>query len=152
MALLLTASRASPVIRAQPPTVDLGYTRYAGTHLISGVDQYLGISYAAPPLGELRWRAPAEPSRNDSFQDATKVRYPSHSIFHELSLDSTVPYALARLDSKHLHPLLRRARIAFTWMFTYLQVYTWVPNTLSGCTFPAVATPLTQMLVIMGLR
>jgi acetylcholinesterase len=43
------------------PVVDLGYSKYEGITLSSGVNQYLGIRYAAPPLGDLRFRAPAEP-------------------------------------------------------------------------------------------
>ena len=31
--------------------VDLGYSQYQGTVLSSGINQYLGIRYAAPPLG-----------------------------------------------------------------------------------------------------
>ena len=74
-ASLLALSTASPVsLTSASPIVDLGYSRYQGTHLSTMVDQYLGISYAAPPLGDLRWRAPAEPLPNSTLQDATKVR------------------------------------------------------------------------------
>lgn len=30
--------------------IDLGYARYQGTYLSAGVNQYLGMRYAAPPL------------------------------------------------------------------------------------------------------
>jgi acetylcholinesterase len=49
-------------------TVDLGYSTYVGTQLAAGVNQYLGVRYAAPPTGELRWRAPADPLHNDTTQ------------------------------------------------------------------------------------
>lgn len=44
------------------PTVDLNYTTYVGTSRKSGINVFLGMRYAEPPLGELRWRAPIEPS------------------------------------------------------------------------------------------
>ncbi|GFF73449.1 lipase 1 [Aspergillus lentulus] len=53
------------------PVVDLGYSRYQGVRLAAGVDQYLGMRYAAPPLGNLRFRAPREPAHNSTLQDAS---------------------------------------------------------------------------------
>ena len=45
-----------------PPTVDLGYATYTGTHL-PGVSQneFLGIRFGAAPVGNLRFRAPQLP-------------------------------------------------------------------------------------------
>ncbi|CAG8926009.1 unnamed protein product [Penicillium salamii] len=60
---------ASPSKRPIP--VDLGYSRYQGVSLSNGVDQYLGISYAKPPLGNLRFRAPESPERADGILDAS---------------------------------------------------------------------------------
>lgn len=54
--------------------VDLGYTKYQGVQLQAGVNQYLGLRYAAPPLGNLRFRAPADPPRNRTSQGALQVR------------------------------------------------------------------------------
>jgi hypothetical protein len=53
--------------------VDLGYAKYQGTVLEAGVTQFLGMRYAAPPLGDLRWRAPQDPPHVDGVQDATQV-------------------------------------------------------------------------------
>ncbi|KAE8381490.1 Alpha/Beta hydrolase protein [Aspergillus bertholletiae] len=53
------------------PTINLGYAQYQGVRLPAGVDQYLGMRYAAPPLAELRFRAPQEPVRTSSVQDAS---------------------------------------------------------------------------------
>ncbi len=55
--------------------VDLGYTRYAGMQVNSDVLAFLGMRYAAPPVGEMRWRAPVEPPSINSTQDATTVRH-----------------------------------------------------------------------------
>ena len=55
-------------------TVDLGYSKYTG---ISAADNkiasWLGIRYAAPPVGNNRFRAPQPPLVNSSVQLANKV-------------------------------------------------------------------------------
>jgi len=40
-------------------------------HNDEGVLEFLGIPYAAPPLGDLRWRAPEAPTQWDGTRDAT---------------------------------------------------------------------------------
>lgn len=54
-------------------TVDLGYAQYKGAATANGVKQFLGMRYAAPPLGDLRWRAPQDPERKNGVQDASTV-------------------------------------------------------------------------------
>ncbi|KAK0273487.1 hypothetical protein LTR35_012237 [Friedmanniomyces endolithicus] len=46
-------------------TVDLGYSKYEG-YTAQNVNQWLGIRFAAPPTGDLRWRAPQPPPLNNS--------------------------------------------------------------------------------------
>ncbi|CAG8952486.1 hypothetical protein HYFRA_00001233 [Hymenoscyphus fraxineus] len=65
--LVLGISRAENVCL----TVDLGYAKYRGANVKNGVSQWLGMRYAAPPLGDLRWRAPADPLVNTTLQPAT---------------------------------------------------------------------------------
>lgn len=55
------------------PIVDLGYSVYQGNTYNDGVSQWLGIRYAAPPTGNLRFAAPQDPIENGTLQQATKV-------------------------------------------------------------------------------
>lgn len=56
-----------------PLTVDLGYSKYQGSNVENGVTQWLGIRYAAAPVGDLRFRAPRDPTANTTLQIANKV-------------------------------------------------------------------------------
>ena len=53
--------------------VDLGYSTYQGNTHSDGVNQWLGIRYAAPPTGDLRFAAPQDPIENSTLQEANKV-------------------------------------------------------------------------------
>ena len=71
---------AGPLPHPPPPrgkplssVVNLGYSQYQGTVLHAGVNQYLGMRYAAPPIGNNRWRAPQDPAHQRGVQDATQV-------------------------------------------------------------------------------
>lgn len=58
---------------APQPIVDLGYARYQGEALPNGISQWLGMRYAAPPVGSLRFAAPQDPHTVDGVQDASAV-------------------------------------------------------------------------------
>ncbi|KAK3330408.1 Alpha/Beta hydrolase protein [Apodospora peruviana] len=72
--LLVLSGRYSNLPGAGNPVVDLNYTVYEGRRLPNGVDSFLGMRYAAPPLGNLRWRAPAAPHRTGGVEQAAYVR------------------------------------------------------------------------------
>jgi carboxylesterase type B len=76
--LLLTALATSA--RAISPIVDLGYRKYRGQEHANGLTEWLGIQYAAPPVGELRFAAPKDPPHKNGVEDADKVNklYASH--------------------------------------------------------------------------
>lgn len=61
------------------PVVDLGYAKYRGIrNTTDATDTYYGIRYAAAPVGNLRWQAPAPIETNSNYSsseiiDATSV-------------------------------------------------------------------------------
>ena len=54
-------------------TIDLGYSKYLGVDECNGISHWLGIRYAAPPVGDLRFRAPQDPVFNETLQIADTV-------------------------------------------------------------------------------
>jgi len=67
---LLAATLFCSSALAVPPTVNLDYGSYRGVPLQNGITQWLGLRYAAPPLGDLRFQAPQPPVRTNGTQDA----------------------------------------------------------------------------------
>ncbi|KAI0175626.1 alpha/beta-hydrolase [Hypoxylon sp. FL1284] len=67
--------------------VNLGYAQYQGSLVgaSGGVAQYLGLRFAAPPTGERRWRAPADPEQDDNGDQAANA-------FGPVCLGIMVPY------------------------------------------------------------
>ncbi|KAJ7653507.1 Alpha/Beta hydrolase protein [Mycena rosella] len=60
------------VYGAHAPVVDLGYAQYQGVFDAGlNITSFLGIRYAAPPTGNLRWRAPAPPAKVGGIQVAS---------------------------------------------------------------------------------
>ncbi|KAJ7678166.1 alpha/beta-hydrolase [Mycena polygramma] len=68
---VLTAGVIASVSAQSGPIIDLGYARYQGAVSAANISQYLGIRYAAPPLGDLRFRAPHPPFNVTGVQQAT---------------------------------------------------------------------------------
>lgn len=65
---------------ATAPLIHLDYATYQGSRADgAGVDQFLGMRFAEPPLGDMRFRAPQVPAHEDQVQDATKVRHIYHA-------------------------------------------------------------------------
>jgi hypothetical protein len=73
LAQLLVLTVFFAAVLAREVVVDLGYARYRGEALSNGVAQWLGIRYAAPPLGALRFSAPQDPEKVAGVQDASQV-------------------------------------------------------------------------------
>jgi hypothetical protein len=58
---------------AVDPVVDLGYSKFRGRVVGDGTTQWLGMRYATPPLGRLRFSAPQPPANTSGIQDASNV-------------------------------------------------------------------------------
>ena len=82
----------------QQPVVDLGYALYEGTGLAAGVNQFLGIQYGAPPLGDLRWRAPQDPEVNRTVQSATEFAPTCLGLFGPIEVTKDVNEDCLYLD------------------------------------------------------
>ena|ERR1700733_2153786 len=72
--LVFAATISAYPVDPSSPTVNLGYTQYQGTNLENGITQWLGMRYAAPPVGSLRFRAPQDPIPNSALQIADTVK------------------------------------------------------------------------------
>lgn len=62
-----------PAVVAPSMGLHLGYASYQGQYLPMVSTQWLGMRYAAPPLGALRFSAPRDPVRRGGIQNATEV-------------------------------------------------------------------------------
>ncbi|KAG6375166.1 Carboxylesterase [Boletus reticuloceps] len=72
LSLLVLAS--VPECATTPPTVNLGYAQYKGAVDIgTNSTSFLGIRYAAPPVGNLRWAVPQPPPTLSGVQEATSA-------------------------------------------------------------------------------
>lgn len=70
----IAALPTNTALPSSSAVVDLGYAKYQGITNEAGINQYLGLRYAAPPLGDLRWRAPQDPESLSGIQNASTVR------------------------------------------------------------------------------
>lgn len=71
--ILSSALLASTASANLPEVVDLTYSKYQGVALSNGVTQWLGMRYAAPPLGDLRFMPPQDPPHTEEIQPADTV-------------------------------------------------------------------------------
>lgn len=73
--LLVLLAYCTHIIAASAE-IKLSYGTFAGTPLSNGVTQWLGIPFAAKPIGDLRFAPPQDPPNFTGVQQAIKV---SHS-------------------------------------------------------------------------
>ncbi|THZ02294.1 alpha/beta-hydrolase [Aureobasidium pullulans] len=72
--LLAVASTSVSSVFALSSNISLDYATYQGTSGSDGMTRFLGMQYAAPPVGDLRWKAPQDPAQTAAFQSAAKFK------------------------------------------------------------------------------
>ncbi|WP_135211155.1 carboxylesterase/lipase family protein [Vitreimonas flagellata] len=87
--LIAALCTAAPSLAQTAPVIDTPAGRLRGAALADGVNAFKGVPYARAPIGNLRWRAPAQMRRWRGERDATQfgaacVQPPSRggSIYH----------------------------------------------------------------------
>lgn len=68
--LLLVIQSMLPAFAQKAPKVKVEQGTLEGITLSSGIKTYRGIPFAAPPVGDLRWKAPQPPKSWDGIRDA----------------------------------------------------------------------------------
>jgi para-nitrobenzyl esterase len=76
----------STVVQADPLTVKTEQGKVHGRTINDGkVNAFLGLPYAAPPVGDMRWKAPAAPAKWTGERDASK--YGAHCAQNQVFAD-----------------------------------------------------------------
>jgi hypothetical protein len=142
------------MVAAVSPQAKLDYATYVGTSLAAGVNQFLGMRFASPPLGNRRWRAPADPMAEPSPVQAFAVRQNRHfspsSPLLTNSADSTVRFATtSELPSIQQQPHCPKTVCLST--FTPRLAPPRPPSCRCGSSSRGVATSRTRTRIITAL-
>jgi hypothetical protein len=133
----------------------LGYAQYEGTALDIGVNQFLGIRYAAPPLGNLRFRAPEDPVITHGVQDAKEVfTLPYFCGFNDLKFSHFS--SLEQPASVHLGPdqylAIPLMRTVYLSMSLHQPTRSHIRSCQFGFSFKVVVMPQILTGTSMGLK
>lgn len=139
--------------------VDLGYSRYTGNSFKDGTTQWLGIRYAAPPVGNLRFAAPQDPLRNTTIQAANEVSEAliacpaSFGSSHAYLVGSTVLAASQRkIISATAQSHQAEAKIVYLSTSTPLQMLEIIPQSfLFTSSFKGAASMTTLAQMMLGI-
>src|SRR2546430_472576 len=93
LALLLSASVSIAAAQQSSPLQVKTETGIVEGKMQGSSRAFLGIPYAAPPVGELRWKAPAPPAAWQGVRDATKfgARCMQGNIFSAMAFREVEP-------------------------------------------------------------
>ena len=147
LAIVALALGVSTMTHAAPLTVKTEQGKVRGKTINDGkVQAFLGLPYAAPPVGDLRWRAPQPPAKREGERDATSFgahcaqnRIWDDFIFLDSGASSTstrppsaMPTASCRLCSGFMAAAMRPAPVpsrATTATFCPSRASSWSPST-----------------------
>lgn len=99
VAVLGWLSTATLAVNPTVRVVSSPYSQYRGTQLGNGVTQWLGLGFAAPPLENLRFRAPQLPKPTKGVKVADKVRNIPASVTGESRLTASSQHGLICLST-----------------------------------------------------
>jgi hypothetical protein len=103
------------------PVVDLGYSKYQGNTGKDGVTQWLGIRYAAPPIGDLRFAPPKDPPKHGGTQKALKVRL---FLLIASAFQLIVHSAATNVGAiESIQTRLATTRTVCSWTYMFRQTY-----------------------------
>ncbi|KAG1732237.1 Alpha/Beta hydrolase protein [Suillus paluster] len=132
--LLALEALSSPATTTSAPTIDLGYAQYQGSvDTVTNITSFLGIRYAAAPVGNFRWAAPQPPSTILGVQQATTQ--PNECYQASVGNSSTNPFESASM---------RKRAISQSEDCLFLNVYT--PGN------EVVATPSAGLPVVVWIH
>ncbi|KAG2743957.1 alpha/beta-hydrolase [Suillus brevipes Sb2] len=99
LAVLQTFLALATLATADASIINLGYAQYQGSvDTVTNTTSFLGIRYAAPPLGNLRWAAPQPPPTISGVQQATTQ--PNECYQAPLGNASTNPFENSSLSKR----------------------------------------------------
>lgn len=116
--LLYHVAPLAHIVCAASDVVTLSNVEYIGVALPNGISQWLGIPYAAPPVGDLRFAPPVDPSIQPGTYAADTVSCPN-------VLDNTTTKPLSKdlyASQPELEPYLAvNRKTACTWLSMLLH-------------------------------
>lgn len=127
-------------VLAVDTNVYLNYSTYIGTaQAETGVTQWLGIRYASPPLGQLRFMPPQDPVAVSSPQLADQVSKLTHAYFRYTKPSHKHVFSMESIASPRTVRLVTRLRQKTVSSSTYTHRLLPPKPPTCQCTFSSKA-------------